>query len=583
MERESRLIVFAAAMTLLSCLNPLTGRVHAGVYDDVVAWWHFDYDPNANGLADLDEIRDQRNWGTTSTKGVGGKHATSLTGALGGPSWENAPSLRPAGGQEYGGRSMLFRPAVNTENNTAWPDTFQANGLGLAGSATLITRLRWDGKNTPLESVVWLYNNHLEWNAYRGWLFGISTNAAGGRLAFYTQRTTSTMDATLTNGVWYDVGVVVTDYGTNKVGTVEFYLWHETGSLVYQKFNNIGITNSINPSPRTIVGSENHSNGYAAGNNHKSFNGAVNHLAVWNRALSFAEVNEAFGNPQPLFQIGIKNNSPFDMRPESETAAEYIPGDPWHTMRRAVTATYREATLKIPLTNHQARLDYMFHVRTQTENNAPADIELIVNTFTNEARTAKLSNDLYWHVTTNMLFAGTNTFTLRYLSGTSPYVAFDWMELAGAWQVGLEDNSPSEFMLESSAPADYFVTNPNWKHVRRAISSGTTNTHVNFALSEELARRCFFTYTTRIVSQGGTETNQHAFSVDLNGTPVRSFLPVPNGTYIRIPLEQDLVQAGMNTIKIRYDDSPAIGGYLQFDFHRLEVADIPKGTIFWLR
>ena len=96
-----------------------------GVYDDCAAWWHFDYDPNADYKADVDEIRDQRDWGTAANKGVTGKHATSVHGPSGGPQWIDTPELvTPAGGQNYGRKSILFQPAVDSKTN-CWPNTFR--------------------------------------------------------------------------------------------------------------------------------------------------------------------------------------------------------------------------------------------------------------------------------------------------------------------------------------------------------------------------------------------------------------------------------------------------------------------------
>jgi hypothetical protein len=196
MQTHSRARTLFGLGLLLASLSLLPGRSAAGVYDDTVAWWHFDYDPDADNQADLDEIRDQRAWGTAALKGAGGKHATSLTGQSGSPQWSSGATNGPAGGLNFGNRSMRFSPAVDANNNV-WPDTFQVNGLGLAGSATLVTRLRWGGPAASGQANFWLYNNRLEWNAYRGWLFGFMTNASGSYLSFYTQKTTSNSDIAL--------------------------------------------------------------------------------------------------------------------------------------------------------------------------------------------------------------------------------------------------------------------------------------------------------------------------------------------------------------------------------------------------
>ncbi len=317
---------------------------------------------------------------------------------------------------------------------------------------------------------------------------------------------------------------------------------------------------------------------YGTGNNIKSFKGDLNHLAVWNRALSFAEINEAFGNPQPLFQIGINNNTPFDMRPESETDADYIPGDPWHTMRRAVTAGYKDASLKLPLTAVQRRLPYVVHVDTGTDGQT-GGLGLVVNGTTNLTQTATNGGQLYWYVTTNLLVTGTNTFTLYYAGGPSPYISFDWLEVAGSWQVGYEDNSQAEFMIESGAPDDFFVSNPNWMHLERALSSGDTNIMVHFTLPPELVAKYRFRYTTRVISQG--DRTNHYYSVEFNGAPLGSYTPAPDGRYLSYLLDRTQVRAGDNIFKVRYE-SPYVG-WMQFDFHRLEILPLPRGTLLRVR
>jgi hypothetical protein len=153
------------------------------------------------------------------------------------------------------------------------------------------------------------------------------------------------------------------------------------------------------------------------------------------------------------------------------------------------------------------------------------------------------------------------------------------MELGGSWQVGIEDYNQAEFIIESGAPDDFFVTDPNWMHLERAITSGDTNIIVHFALSSEMANKYFLTYKTRIIGQG--ENTNHYFSVDFNNTLLKSYSPQTNGTYITLPIDRSLVKPGDNFIKVRYES--LYSGYLQFDFHRLEVDLAPSGTLLRMR
>jgi len=590
MQSRSAQLPSAACACLTLLLGFVSGAARAGVYDDAAAWWHFDYDPNQNGLAETDEIRDQRDWGTTATKGASGKHATAVRGQAGAPHWTNSTAFRPAGGQEYGGKSISFQTAVDPATSNCWPDTFLVSNLGLAGSATLLTRFRWDGYPTELEKVSWLYNNALEWNAYRGWLFGVRSNAFP-RLSLYTQRSEVMMDVSLTNGVWYDVAVVLTDGSAVTNDTIEFYLWRQNGALSYRKVATTVVTNSIGTGG-TIIGCEASPTGYATSNARKSFVGEVNHLAVWNRALSYNEVMEAFGNPQPLFQVGIKNNKAEDLRAEYETDSEYWPGEPWHTMRRAVTATDPEATLKIPLNALQTNLNYVFHLKTLNTSQPyqKAKLQLAVNATTNVALSAGQSQDLFWPVPKEQLVGGTNTFTLRHVGGTSPFVTFDWLELGGSWQVGLDNLSAgSDFEIEGSVGDDFYITDPNWKHLERAVVQGSdSNTVLHFVLSSEMVTNATFSYTTRIVQQGRNPDTlpvpPYPFSIGVNGRILyQSATGVPDNTLVSIPFQPGDLRPGENSINLMFNST---NGWLQFDFHRLNVATWelpwPGGTLFML-
>lgn len=588
---RTRPLILNTACTLFIALAGSSGPALAGVYDDTAAWWHLDYDPNyspaATNVALLDEIRDQRDWGTTSTKGVTGKHATAIRGPLGGPLWTNAPVVCPAGGQAYGALSLHFQQETNALGQV-FPDAIKIENFKLNDSCAIVTRFLWNGITYNTSFPGWIYNNSLDWNGKKGWMFGVRHDG-GNRLGMYVGQTALYMDSTsVTTGKWYDAAAVLTDNGTNGPDTVEFYLWPEGGTLVYQKVTTTAVTNEVSGSGG-VIGSESFQDGYSSptnSNSGKSFKGLINHLALWDRALSYEEVLEAFCQPQPLIQVGLNNGNNTDLRAESETDADYVFGDPWHTMRRAVTTNYREATLKVPLNAIQKSLGYLFHVNTLTPASSTVDLSLIVNTTTNVTRKAAAgSADLYWHIPASQLITGTNSFTLRYETGTSSFTSFDWMELGGSWQVGTNNNSAAEFVVESAVGDHFYVTDPNLKHLERAVVQGSdTNTVLHFVLSPEMVTNHFFTYTTRVVQQGynaGTmPTAPFPFSIDVNGQRMVQSSGVPDNTLVSIPFDRGDLKAGENTVNLMFNST---NGWLQFDFHRLEVAPWPGGLLFFLR
>ena len=562
----------STAAALIICTGLFTSQLHAGVYDDVKAWWHFDYDADSDDMADLGEIRDQLDWGTAAAAGSSGFHADYIYGIDGGPGWTNEV-VSPAGGNTYGGKSMYFQAPTNA-TGAAWSDSFRIadTALSLNNSATIVTRFRWEGyANASEQKVAWIYNNGLGWADYTGWMFGIRDGSAfSGSLGMYVGRTPYTLSSiSVTTGVWYEAAAVLTDNGTSD--TIEFYLWKEGGTLKYQKLNSSAVTNA-SPSITTTIGAESSNNGYSTGNSIKCFKGAINHIAVWDRALSYEEIVEAFGHPQPLLQVGINNTTQNELRDENEVDETYYPGDPWHTMPRAVK-TGKDAILKIPMTSTETSLDYALYLNTYGTDaeSSTADISLIVNNNTNKTYTLGRHDEAYWLIPKEDLISGTNTFTLHYNGGTSAYLTFDWLQLCGSWQVGYDNNSAGEFVIEGSVPDDYYVTDPDWMHLERALTSyGQPTINIHFALSSEMLRkyRHLYTYTTRVVSQSGAGT--HAFSIAINGTNIYSTAGLPNSTLVSVDVPTEYMNPGMNEINLIYDDTSA-SSYMQFDFHRLEV------------
>ena len=594
MKKVRRFFVLALSLAGWGCFS---GQALAGVYDDCKAWYHFDYAPNYTpGAANVmvtNEIRDQRYWGSAASEGSGGYHATGVTGPLGGPQWTNAP-VAPfdnyAGGGKYGNFSARFEPLTNALGQI-YPVGIMVGNLQLAGSCSIVTRFMWDGFTYSSSYPGWIFNNNLDWTYKRGWMFGVRGDS-GTRLGMYVGQTAFYLDTyTVITGRWYDAAAVLTDNGSGNTDTVELYLWPDepNGKLYYKKFTTSAVTNSI-PTTGAIIGAEPYQSSYSYATNSnsgKSFKGMINHLAVWNRALSSSEVTEAFCYPANRFQIGLNNNSLNDLGPETEASETYTVNDPWYTMRRSVSASNPLATLKIPFTNDQAKLNYAFHVKTLTESGQTAGLQLIVNNVTNQTQAAGPGSDLFWVVSSNLLVKGTNTVSLHYLSGASSYVGFDWLELAGSWQIGLEDNSSAGFSQEGgSLPGYFYVTESTYTNVNRAVTYGVTNFYLHFVVSPELTSKYLYSYTTRIFGQGPSSLTNYPFSIAVNNTRIENYAAVPNGTYIKLPLRRGDLVSGENTIELMYNGpvlSSQGGGWLQFDFHRFNLSEWPKGTLLGLR
>ena len=160
--------------------------------------------------------------------------------------------------------------------------------------------------------------------------------------------------------------------------------------------------------------------------------------------------------------------------------------------------------------------------------------------------------------------------TLQYETGTG-YATWDWMEFGGSWQVGYDDDSQAEFAHEGSAPDDFYVWDPNWQHLERAVTPSDPDIHLHFTLSDELADFAYL-YTTKIIQQGGG-AGTHPIDILINGQLLTALPAQPNGTYVNLFILPDQLHAGDNYITLRYRGGS--DGWVQFDFHRL-TAYVPE-------
>lgn len=582
-------------------------QASAGVFDDVKIWWHLDYDANNDGIVQVNELRDQTDWGTHATPGASGHHAVSITT----PDvikWTNNVPIT-SGGLPYGNMAIVMAPATNFSEGAklCWPEVIRINDAAVSGSSTMLCRFRWDGDAYDSTEPGWLINNGLRWADQaidgRGWIFGFRPDGGNHYLHILIgNQGYDYPNFPLKKGIWYEAGVILTDNG--EADTIEFFLWPEdywpdeeartaNSGLTFQTLNTSAITNVLAEGMRDVlIGGETQYDSLSTEPQaRKGFRGALNYFAIWDRALSHNEMLEAFGYHSPLLSIGMKNNNNNELITESEAAAIYDIGDPWHTFSRAVTTGFPETTIRAVLTELQAQQNYALHIDiVNTDNSQPAKLELIVNSTTNETFSGLPHQQLFWEIPASQLMVGTNLFVIRYTGGPAAWVSWDWLEISGSWQVGFDNNTQSEFTQESHYSTDYLISDPVWKHVRRAITgySGADIMRLNFTLSQAMIDRYDFTYIVDIRDQGfASPAPQPPYPVTLkiNGNIITNGMAVADNTIVSFQLPDSLLTNGNNAIQWKMETVPSTT-WLQFDYHRLEMTlppGPPKGTLILVR
>lgn len=239
-------------------------------------------------------------------------------------SWVSVPGTGPYGGstQAADGHGLQFTPVVTVSNpgsgnaDTVSAATLQSINASVTGSSTMITRMRWDGAISGLDDNTnqWIINNGFGgWSeadlASKGYLFGLTTS---GGLYYYTaaantglgqtpsgsSHTYTTTGLSLVVGEWYDIAMVLNDFddGIKSTGQVTFYVVGSDGQL--QTFSS-SATTWVSPLANTTLQLGGESAGTGTVNQRKSFNGAMDYLAMFDTALTQEEVTAIFAAPEP--------------------------------------------------------------------------------------------------------------------------------------------------------------------------------------------------------------------------------------------------------------------------------------------
>ena len=304
------------------------------------------------------------------------------------------------------------------------------------------------------------------------------------------------------------------------------------------------------------------------------------------------EILEAFSYPNKAMQIGLDNNDDSEFGDSSVQSPSTDESDPWYTFD--CTASVGDpVAVTFPLNDthiHQPNLNQLFVADVlDVSGSGSAQVALVVNNTTNDYKTASDGSELRWFVDGSILINGSNSVKLVLKNGAATSVSFDTLFLGGSWVVGDIDGNQNEFRQESSAyPDDFYWFDPDWMHVERAATTGDTNIIARFWIPEEVAGHGNFAYSTRIISQGGTNTvlqvatPLHPFIIRLNDNVIHADTNgVPNGTTINLDVPYEDLLPGENTIKCQFDMENHEGGtgWLQFDYHKLEFVPHEPGTV----
>lgn len=601
------------------------------VWSDAKYLWDFSRDPNGDGQISSGDFRNALQYGSAAQSGWN-KTPELFNGAsagLNGLAWKQVDVRESMRGVTRAGGMCLDIPA-NTRDNAGkretWRNCVQYANASVPNDMTLVARVyprRFDYDSCENATSIFFYNG-LEWGNYRGSEFGFEFTHGLARPYSIVGQTTLAMDridnAKLTTNRWYDVAYSVKklDGGFAKLMMAVAAAGDPASGgaaagstgLVYKAWI-IGsghvMTNEAAPGASYIrIGCESGGkNGWDASDNRaKAFNGMIQRIAVWPRALSLDEIREAFVQTPALMRVGTENGSAGEFGPAAETPDVFAcDAEPWSRFRGTLTAARPEVTIEAPVRGDMATVAQVLRVRTAPASGR-AELRATVNGYPLGSKILEPGAAKSWFVPANVLGASKTKATVKLARASgSGDCAIDFVEMAGSTMIGKDDNTNSEFTQEGWVQNETAAGSWDFKLFQRAVLGSwqgqegalRRKAHVMLWVPPELAANNVIRYTGCIVGQGGDSNwtgnkeyeqygyklNQWPVTVLVNEREVYKTQGQPNGTKVEIEFEPGELKGGWNRVAWYAHGS---GKYwLCMDFHRLEVLDNPHGTILFVR
>lgn len=589
------------------------------VWSDATYLWDFTRaDLNGDGEVQAWEIRNALQFGSTNANGsawgktVYVKSSAVSAGTPEGITWKKGAVSMPSRGFALEDATYLDIPAVyKIENGTTnmWANGVEVQKANIAGSITVVARLKVDNfaysgfHNSPS----WFLNNWLHWGNWRGDQFGFNpSNIAGtnGYLRFLQGQNYVQMGGpAIHTNVWYDVAYSLRDNGDKTANWIMAYSERDMGAQgVYVEsgtFRNAFTNEWPAGTQSLLIGGEYigrwSQGGTDTAGGGKAFNGSIQRIAVWSRALSEDEIREAFVQTPPIFRVGTENSSADEFGLADETGDAFdAERQPWHEFRGTLSAARPSVTIAAQMRSDSRKVPYALRVRGAYGS---ATLEAFVDGASLGVRSFNPGDARTWFVPAKLLARKTGAISveLRWRAGGA--FAFDVVEMTGSAAIGVENGNTTEMSQEGTTEAASYAGQWNFKRFARASVGGSASyaTEVDFWVPPELAARNAFRYTTRILDQGSAAASTNTllnvlgwtkgrwpFALVMNGKKVWETQGIASQT-ISCTFEKGELKAGWNKFRWVVPGPLSTSLWVCLDYHRLEVVENPSPSIVIFR
>ena len=605
------LAMFAMAVATVVMLPSVA---HAGVFDDAIVWCRGALDKNGDGYPAQGDFPDALHVGDNSYYGHNGYSYYKSSEPTRRLQISTEDVVDPATCKQLGLHQCLkFTQPLYDNDGATWIDEQAFLLTPALNSAkphdadgwTFYIRFRPDGgarlaNDTDTQL---LFNYFNSWAANGGgamlWLRGSPTNGYFSvQLGNNDRSLTGMQDRNqyycLCTNKWTDVIV------SKKDDTVDVYSMREGGRLyhttyTYSRSESAGFYSNC-VLGRYLYNASAHA--YTASSTY-NFRGSVRDLAVWPRALSYAEAMEIIRpTGTEKFRIGTHNGSSLEFAGVGSPTVDPDSSNGWRSALATIGAGQSQS-VRFNMKKEETGLDERLFL-VATPESALGTLALTLNGSNIGEVAVQPDKTVGLHVEKGLLVEGENTLALANVS--SGTIGIDSLSFGGSWQL-LEDDDKSSGGAGQNGDKDFYLNDTNLvANLKSIIHAGpkvsNTNLTFHFTMPSDIVatirRVCFSmrgknTTDTKWIA----EQPDIVFNVFVNGVQLGSLVFPKSGmmetSSLTVPVEN--LVAGENKIRVEnatplwYDpaqESDPKGRYcwLPVDFYRLEVMKDPGGFVF---
>lgn len=581
----------------------------ADARDGLRHWWKAK-DLNGDGLLQPSELYDLMTVGsakpltassiTQNTDSPDAKPVSIATGV-------NHVTMHYTASDEEG--FVIHNPTNWDAGNSRWRINTQMITLPQAAAvtsrtATVALRFRWDGikvrdSSNKYGMYQYLYCNDHDWNAKRGWAIclGVYDGSVQSRyptLTFGSNRFrfgASPGDAAnrIASGDWVDMAI---SFSCDEGGSFSANCYMRVNGTTYPKFRSLTQTGTTAATIRSsgvsapTIGKGGGTSFVYSSNGEDSFGGAISDIMVYDRVLSENEAWQVLSDLErySAFTIGSKNGSA-DEFSDAAPAAVYLPESmEWSQFRKTLTAANPSVSIKCNVETNGHLFGRVLQLGVVGHPSDWARMSVLANGVEIGDKTIPRdgSEMVFWvapSVMSNLVYNAESgcyplTLTLRRAGDLTGNLELDHVYFGGAFQIGIEDDSSSEFGSDANYFNHwYFVSSHDLKrHTPSIEQSGSGNTmqlHSSFFLSDWEAANLDYKFTVK-----SAKTQQHPLRLSLTDPLssvdiVNEYLTYEIGSirYAKtITIPKGTFAGGLNHIFLNNADSSGIS----VDFYSLK-------------